>query len=122
MVFTDLTDRMERAARNGTKAHIDAESVRALIASPAWAHILDLKTKELVAQWHATLPGQQPGTTTPAASSSGRSGSITGPSASSGSSAGMTREEPGEAVEHAERRRALAAVAQIGRPRRQKTR
>jgi hypothetical protein len=84
MTFVDLTDSLERAARNGTKAHIPPDLVRALIQSPAYAILQAERTKELIGTWGDHHPPQED------VSSSAPTGSHIVPSAESGLSAGMT--------------------------------
>ena len=49
--FHELTDQLERAARNGTRAHLAPDVVRALVESPAYSILTDERRKELVATW-----------------------------------------------------------------------
>jgi hypothetical protein len=83
MVFTDITDQLERAARNGTKAHLAADLVRAIVAHPAYALIQAERTKELVSSWDDRQPMPPP-----AASKSEPIGSNIEPNATTGPSAG----------------------------------
>jgi hypothetical protein len=83
MAFIEITDQLERSARNGTRAHLPAELVRAIIEHPCYeSFFLTERKKELVAQWDG------PGPIIPTESASGPIGSNTGPSAGNGASAG----------------------------------
>ncbi|PZR77110.1 MAG: hypothetical protein DI537_43645 [Stutzerimonas stutzeri] len=114
LVFTEIMAKLDRAAINGTKLHLDTEHVRALARSEAYAVLAGLKAKEIAARWDD--PNQSP-QMTPAASNSGRSGSGTAPIATIGASAGTMTEQEREAVGRAASQRALAAV-QAAAPRR----
>ena len=119
--FTEISEQLERAARNGTKVHLTNDLVRALIESDAYSIITAERTKELVATWQDQH--EKAATPTPAASSSARSGSGIAPIAMTGASAGMMTEQDQEAVGRAASRRALEAVQQtVGRRRQPKTR
>ena len=106
--FTDFTDIMERAARNGTKAHLPAEVVRAAILHPAYAEFLTERIKELAATWTGPLPP---------ASNSDPIGSNTEPNGTTGASAGTI---PPLVHDAAERLALEAAEAAIPRKRRGK--
>jgi hypothetical protein len=49
--FTEIAKQLERAARNGTRAHLEPEQVRALIQSPAWPLLMAERMRELIATW-----------------------------------------------------------------------
>lgn len=115
--FTAITDALERAARNGTRAHLNHDLVRALIASEAYSLLLDDRKKELISAWQEH-DGNPP---RPVEPSSGRSGSGIGPTATTGEYAGTMTAEVREAVGHAASQRALEAVNRIGRHKRRKT-
>ena len=114
--FTALTDALERAARNGTRAHLPPEIVRALVSSEAYSLLSGYRIKELQQLWQESDAQPAP----PAAPSSDRSGSGTGPIATIGRSAGTMTETQFEAVGHAASQRALEAVHRISRRRRLK--
>lgn len=112
--FTDMLAQLERAARNGTKAHLSADLARALITSPAYPLLLAERTKELTNRWQEeplhTIPSPAPGA--PA------SDLVPVPRVTRDSHINATD----EAVERAERRRLLAAIDTTAGPRkRQKT-
>lgn len=113
--LAELVSRLEKSARNGSKAHIPPELTRRLMGTRAYRMLLNERTEELTASW-----AEEPQPT--AAPSSGRSGSGIAKSATNGASAGMTKEVPAEVVGPAERRRAFAAVDQISRLAPRKTR
>jgi len=115
--FTAITDALERAARNGTRAHLNYDLVRALVASEAYSLLLADRQKEIISAWqdHDALPAR------PVGPSLGRSGSGIGPTGTTGASAGMMTAEEQEAVGHAASQRALAAVDRIARRRRRRT-
>ena len=115
--YTAITDALERAARNGTRAHLDADLVRALIASEAYSLLLADRKKEIISSWQdneKALPQ-------PVERSSGHSGSGIAPIGTTGASAGMMTEDQQEAVGLAASRQASEAVAQIARPKRRRT-
>lgn len=51
--FTRILDKVQRAAKNGERLHLDVELVRALYASPIYAALNDLHAEEMVSQWQA---------------------------------------------------------------------
>lgn len=104
--FVEFAAAIEKSARNGTRAHIPPEISRALIESPAYAAIVNERTKELVASWEGRL--QQP-----PVSSSDHSGSGIAPSATNGASVGTMTAENQESVGRAASRRASAAIAMV---------
>lgn len=83
--FHELTDQLERAARNGTRAHLAPDVVRALVESPAYSILTDERRKELVATWRDRRPKAL------SVSSSDPSGSSTEPKETTGASAGTIR-------------------------------
>jgi len=85
MVFTEILAKIDRAAVNGQRLHLDIEHVRALATSPVYASIAEMKAKEFADLWEKE-PEQE--ATSPRASNSGSSGSNPAPSAESGSSPG----------------------------------
>ena len=115
--FTEITDIFERAARNGTRAHLNHDLVRALIASDAYSLLLADRKKEIVSIWQDHDGAPQ----SPDEPSLGRSGSGIGPTGTTGASAGMMTVEEREAVGRAASQRALEAVDRIARRRRHKT-
>lgn len=112
--FTELLAQLERAARNGTKAHLSADQARALITSPAYPLLLAERTKELTSRWqeeplHKTC---SPASGPPA------SDQVGGPKVTRN----LNMKATDEAVGRAERRRLLAALDATAGPRkRQKT-
>jgi len=80
LTFTDIVDKVERAVRNGQRAHLDQQEAVALMGHPAWAMLAAERTKEILASC-----GVQHLRT---ASNSGHIGSITGPNETTGASAG----------------------------------
>ena len=118
--FADIRDKVERAARNQQRLHLDPEQVRLLVRSPIWTTLAQLAAEEFVRRWSieenaGTLPGSS---APPPAPSSGPSGSTGAKSAKSGRSPGTTTAEEDVLVESAERRRALRTVATTGSRRR----
>jgi hypothetical protein len=123
--ITSAMDILERAARNGERAHLSPELVRALIAHPAYQRYAETRTKELIDSWappeKAAAP-RKPAMTTPPASNSGRSGSGTAANETSGASAGTIPAGMKAAVGRAASLRASAAVEMVRRQHRPKTR
>lgn len=113
--FTRFVDHVEKAARNGTKAHVPAEIARAIVSHPAWREFMAERQREMIEKWQKDEPPLQS-----TASNSGRSGSTGAPSVSSGSSPGTTTAGMEEAVERAERRQALAFFAGMENPRKKR--
>ena len=109
--FTDITDQLERAARNGTRAHLAPDLVRALIESGAYPILLAERTKELTRQWHDRKPQAPP---PPIESSSGPIGSNIGPRETTGPSAGTMQPHVHAAAE----RLASEAAQAMGRRKR----
>ena len=108
--FTDITDQLERAARNGTRAHLAPDLVRALIESGAYPILLAERTKELTRQWHDRKPQAPP---PPIESSSGPIGSNIGPRETTGPSAGTIPRLVHDAAE----RLASEEAQRLSRPR-----
>lgn len=100
MIFHDLTNALERAARNGTKAHLSAEEARALVLHPAYAMIQADRIKELASIWQSGAE--------PTGSNAETSGSNGGPTDPTGPSAGTI--DP--LVHAAAEERALEAASQ----------
>lgn len=113
MIFVDFTDIMERAARNGTKAHLPTEVVRAIVQHPGYAAYQAERIKEIASQWDDDR--------TPEERSSGSSGCGIGQSGTNGPSAGTMTEAQAEDVGHAASQLASEAVARIGRRGRRRT-
>jgi len=82
MIITDALAALERAARNGTRAHLEIEEVRAIIAHPAYLGYVESRRMEMIDSWQPAAAKPQP------VHSSGTIGSITGPSETTGASAG----------------------------------
>jgi hypothetical protein len=55
-LWGELCDILERAARNGTRAHLSVEMVRALISSEAYPLLQAARVRELRALWDAEDP------------------------------------------------------------------
>lgn len=85
MPFTAILAKIDRAAVNGTKLHLDEDHVRALVASPVYASIASQKAQEFAELWHEN-PHHSP-----TGSNSDRSGSSPEPSAENGSLPGMMK-------------------------------
>lgn len=85
MPFTEIMAKIDRAAVNGQKLHLDVEHVRALAASPVYATIADMKAQEFADLW------LEPNPTSPAAFSLDRSGLNPEPSVESGSLPGTMK-------------------------------
>lgn len=81
--FTDITDKLEKAAKNGTRVSLPPELARALIESPAYSILLAQRQKETIASWGENQPGRMP-----SASNSDLTGSNTERNATTGLSAG----------------------------------
>jgi hypothetical protein len=122
IVYSELNDRLRRAARNGTRLHLDPAHVAALLAPKIYGVLAAAEAEELNG-----LCGQDNHAATLAAPaqlsaiSSGRSGSGIARTAMTGTSAGMTTEPQMDAVGRAESRRASAAVGRITHRKRHKT-
>lgn len=118
LIFTDILAKLDRAAVNGTKLHLDVNLVRALATSPVYATLAEMKAKEFALLWQKEKV-QAAGV--PAASNSAPSGSGTEQIAMIGESAGTMTAEQEASVGLAASRQASEAVAQINRQKRRKT-
>lgn len=90
MIYTKILDRIQRAARNGERLHLDVDQVRALVRSPVYATLTELHTQELESSWQqepAAPPVRKGKSSEP-----GPSGSDGDPTAMSGASAGTIEE------------------------------
>jgi hypothetical protein len=118
-----LIDLVERSVRTGTKAHLPADLSRALMSHPAYARLLETRTKELIDSWQSEqpAPAAKPETTTPPVSKLGRSGSGIAANETSGASAGTIPAGMKAAVGHAASLRASAAVETVRRQHKHKT-
>jgi len=85
MPFTEIMAKIDRAAVNGQKLHLDVEHVRALAASPVYTSIADMKAQEFAELWHEPKPNS------PSASSLAPSGLSPEPSVESGSLPGTMK-------------------------------
>ncbi|MFK4794908.1 hypothetical protein [Sphingobium sp. ZW T5_29] len=85
MVFTEILAKIDRAAVNGQRLHLDIEHVRALATSPVYASIAEMKAKEFADLWE-NEPEQRERSRP--ASNSGISGSNPASKEASGSSPG----------------------------------
>lgn len=54
--FTEIMDRIERAARNGTRVHLELTHAQALIDSPVYTTLAAQRQKELIAQCRKFSP------------------------------------------------------------------
>lgn len=101
---TEFVEVMERAGRNGTRAHLPPTVVRHILAHPAWREFLAERQKEMVSQWAEEH-------------SSVSTGSTTELRATSDSSLGTMTPALAAEVALAASRQAFEAVAQISRRR-----
>ena len=106
MVFTEILAKIDRAAVNGQKLHLDVEHVRALATSPVYATIADMKAQEFAELWHDQNPPSSP-----PASSLANSGLSPAPSAASGSLPGTME----KLVHAADDRQACATLERLSR-------
>ncbi|HEX7874147.1 MAG TPA: hypothetical protein VF475_14635 [Sphingobium sp.] len=83
MVFTEILAKIDRAAINGQKLHLDVEHVRALASSPVYATIAEMKAQEFAELWDV-----RGGPTSQPEYNSGSSGLSRAPSVESGASLG----------------------------------
>ncbi|AYJ84817.1 hypothetical protein D3Y57_01660 (plasmid) [Sphingomonas paeninsulae] len=51
MVFAEVVRRIDRAARYGERLHLDLPHIHAILASPIYTLLNDLKAKEFQASW-----------------------------------------------------------------------
>lgn len=121
-VIHDLADKLRKAARNGSRLHLDQPHVRALLSPRIYEVITSLEAEELNA---LCLQDNEPAArrTPPKLHviSSETSGSGIGGTAMTGVFAGTTQGETASEVGHAASRSASAAVMQITRQRQPKT-
>lgn len=83
MLFTEILAKIDKAAINGQRLHLDVEHVRALAGSRVYATIAEMKAQEFAELWDVKGgPTNQPDT------SSGSSGLNPAPSEGSGISHG----------------------------------
>lgn len=54
--FTDILDKMQRAAKNGERVHLDFEQVRAFIGSPLYSTLNQLHAEEVEQSWQSRQP------------------------------------------------------------------
>lgn len=117
---SDLADRLRRAARNGTRLHLDVQHVRVLMSDPIYSAIATAERKELNAL--CRQDNEPPTRADGPATSSAPFGSGIAPTVMTGTSAGMKVGTPAaEAVAHAASRLASEAAAQISRQRKRAT-
>lgn len=121
LTFAPIRDKIERAARNGERLHLDPAQVRALVKSPIYAKLCEMTAEEFASQWHDDPAPAAQETTTPPASSSAHSGSGIAPIATTGTSAGMSTGPMAAAVERAERAQAWEAVGRKDSPRKKRS-
>jgi len=113
MIFAEILKRLDRAASNDERLHLDVSHVRALVSSPVYVSLVELKAKEFAALWHE----ENPGPPAPSVFSSVTTGSITEPTETTGTSAGtmpLPERGGGEARAYEEARR-LALRKRRGR-------
>jgi len=60
LIFGDILKRIERAATNGERLHLDVVHVRALVTSSVYVALLELKAQEFASQWHVDKHPQNP--------------------------------------------------------------
>ena len=108
---TEFVEIMERAGRNGTRAHLRPAVVRHILAHPAWREFMADRQREMISQWEE-VESLSPKPTGMASS--------TAPELASGLSPSTTIAVTDEAVERAVRRRALQVSARLPRDRRSK--
>ncbi|MHA6719684.1 hypothetical protein ACX40Y_09540 [Sphingomonas sp. RS6] len=118
---SDLADRLRRAARNGTRLHLDVQHIRVLMSEPIYSAISMAELKELNAQCQ-----QDDAPPTAAATpviNSAPSGCGIAQTATIGTSAGIKAEMQQAAdVGHAASRLASEAALQISRRKKRATR
>ena len=112
MPFTEILAKLDRAAVNGQKLHLDVELVRAMVSSPVYAQIANMKAKEFADLWHDPSP------ISPSASSLAPSGSNPESSEESGSLPGTMR----PLVHAAAERQVSLTLEKIGRQSKRKRR
>jgi hypothetical protein len=83
-VFTEILRRLERALRNGSRAHLENHHARALLTSKAFFVLSELKQDEMKKRW------QEEAILSASAFSSANIGCGTGPTGTTGASAGST--------------------------------
>jgi hypothetical protein len=99
-VFGEMLSRLRRAAKNGTRLHLDSEHVAALLDDDIYAVLSAREAKEFRSQCRPVLPTEResaPSAAPPqlmAGSNSGLSGSGTGPIGMTGTSAGLMDVQP----------------------------
>lgn len=74
--FSQIADKLRRAARNQERVHLDYELVMAILTSPLYPQIAQLESEEIASSWQDS-------------SDLGNSGSHGGQTGKSGPSAGM---------------------------------
>ena len=99
-VFGEMLSRLRRAAKNGTRLHLDPEHVAALLDDDIYAVLSAREAKEFRSQCRPVplpAPESEPSAATPqlmAASNLGLSGSGIGPIGTTGTSAGLMDVQP----------------------------
>jgi hypothetical protein len=96
MIFGEILKRLERAAVNGERLHLDVPHVQALVDSPIYLLLLELKGREFAASWREENQYQDAASTTRTVQEGlstvmnlERSGSGTGKNGTCGISAGL---------------------------------
>lgn len=51
LMIGEIVDKLLRAARNGSRLHLDAEHARALISSRAYPVLVEIQVEELEQEW-----------------------------------------------------------------------
>lgn len=54
--FTEIMAKLEKAALNDQKLHLDVALVRAMVSSPVYAKIADMKAQEFAELWDGQNP------------------------------------------------------------------
>lgn len=85
-VFGEILKRLERAGRNGARAHLDHEHARALLSSRVFMVLNELKQEEMKREWREELERER------AVSNSGVTGFGIGQTATTGASVGSMDE------------------------------
>ena len=126
-VFGEMLSRLRRAAKNGTRLHLDPEHVAALLDDDIYAVLSAREAKEFRSQCRPVQPAEPesgPSAALPQltyASSLDHSGSGIVPIETIGPSAGMPAQQMDASVGLAASRSALAAVTQVTRRKQRKT-
>lgn len=85
-IFSEILKRLERAGRNGARAHLDHEHARALLTSRVFMVLNELKQEEMKREWQEEVESER------TVSSSGVTGSGIDQTATTGASVGSMGE------------------------------